>query len=63
MQVQDSSQRLEISKKRLGDALIRLDNLIQKQRGRLENERTVRTQVIKDIDSHIQNLETILEVR
>jgi flagellar biosynthesis chaperone FliJ len=56
-----SEQRLENAKERLKDALTNLDSLIRKQNERLKDEKAIRTEVIRDLDKYIDNLETILQ--
>lgn len=56
-----SEQRLENAKERLKDALTNLDSLIRKQNERLKEEKAIRTEVIRDLDKYIDNLETILQ--
>ena len=56
-----SEQRLENAKERLKDALTNLDSLIRKQNERLKDEEAIRTEVIRDLDKYIDNLETILQ--
>lgn len=57
----ESEKRLEGAKERLKNALTNLDSLIKKQNENLKEERKIRTEVIKDLDEHIGNLETILK--
>jgi len=56
-----SEQRLAAAKERLKKSLTRLDGLIEEQNSKINNERNLRTQVIKDLDAHIENLEAILQ--
>jgi hypothetical protein len=56
-----SSQRLERAKERLKDSLLRLENLIQKQNNSIHKGHEIRTQVIRNLDLHIENLGTILQ--
>lgn len=56
-----SEERLENAKERLKDALTNLDSLIKKQNERLKEEKAIRTEVIRDLDKYIDNLETILQ--
>lgn len=55
-----SAEKLQEAQERLSKSLARLESLIQGQEKTIETERTVRSQVIKDLDSHIENLENIL---
>jgi hypothetical protein len=57
----ESEKKLEGAKERLRNALTNLDLLIKKQNENLNEERKIRTEVIKDLDGHIENLETILK--
>ncbi|PIR39188.1 MAG: hypothetical protein COV35_01340 [Alphaproteobacteria bacterium CG11_big_fil_rev_8_21_14_0_20_39_49] len=57
----ESEKRLDGAKERLKNALTGLDLLIKKQNRNLKEERKIRTEVIKDLDEHIGNLETILK--
>jgi hypothetical protein len=63
MQDQDitSEQRLEKAKERLKDSLLRLDELIQKQNKAVKSGQKLQTEVIKDLDKHIETLGKILE--
>jgi hypothetical protein len=56
-----SSQRLNRAKEHLKESLIKLERLIQKQNNSLQNGNKIRTQVINDLDTHIENLGTILK--
>ena len=57
----ESEKKLECAKERLKNALTNLDLLIKKQNESLNEEKKIRTEVIQDLDKHIDNLETILK--
>ncbi|MCE3232887.1 MAG: hypothetical protein K0R98_1144 [Rickettsiaceae bacterium] len=59
--VNSSSQKLERAKEHLRESLLRLERLIQKQNEALSTSKKIRTQIISDLDSHIENLERILK--
>lgn len=60
-QKSSSEKRLANAKERLKNSLTNLDSLIKKQNSRLKDEKKIRTEVIQDLDEHIENLETILK--
>jgi hypothetical protein len=57
----NSSERLESAKERLKESLVRLERLIQKQNEKLSNGKKIRGEVMKDLDSYIQDIELLLK--
>lgn len=57
----NSSQRLESAKERLKESLVRLERLIQKQNEKLSNGKKIRGEVMKDLDTYIQDIQLLLQ--
>ena len=60
-QSNNSAKLVEEAKERLRASVQRLEAAIAKREEVFQKERTLRKQVTNDLDSHIENLEKILE--
>lgn len=56
----NSSEKLNNAKKRFDGAFERLESFLEKTKAHTDKERSIRTDIIKDLDLHIKSLGNIL---